>query len=300
MIYESAPTDYQTFKDSLLSYYPASEDIYVGQDYRNLSGKANTHVNVKFNMVGLMGQNILLIFVGAFALAIVLDQSKNVTAFIGSRTGGVSKINFVQLIYWLVIPLAVASLLSVITHLTRQFFIPSQYIRVPWKKVLEVSSNQLSVALMTAIGVSLIDALVGKPVYKIVTGVLAVPALGIGIANLRQLITYRPLLDIIVKTPLFVYMLIFAAIAIPIVLVLQKRQSLEQDSCYIRLKVLRLPFYIGVVILTIIDFILPFFITGQVMDTPLDMMINVVMTVGILTVFAKLILGKDIRHLLKN
>lgn len=159
-------------------------------------GKANTHVNVKFNMVGLMGQNILLIFVGAFALAIVLDQSKNVTAFIGSRTGGVSKINFVQLIYWLVIPLAVASLLSVITHLTRQFFYSSQYIRVPWKKVLEVSSNQLSVALMTAIGVSLIDALVGKPVYKIVTGVLAVPALGIGIANLRQLITYRPLLDI--------------------------------------------------------------------------------------------------------
>ncbi|GAX48007.1 hypothetical protein [Pseudolactococcus reticulitermitis] len=302
MIYESAPADYQTFKKDLLRYYPAPKYLYTSQDYRNISGagRDDKNVFVKFNLIALMDLNILLIFVGAFALAIVLDQSKNVTAFIGARIGGISKVHVVQFIYWTGIPLVMASILSLITHLTRQFFIPIQYVTISGERILQVSGESLSVALIAAIGVSLINALVGKPVYKIMTGVLAVPALAMGIANLRQLITYRPISDILVKTPSFVYLLVFAVIAIPIILILQKRQSLEQDSFYIKLKALRLPFYIGVVILTILDFVLPFFMMGRVMEAPLDVVINLVMIAGVFTVFAKLILDKDVRDFLKN
>lgn len=95
-------------------------------------------------------------------------------------------------------------------------------------------------------------------------------------------------------------MFVFAAIVIPIVLVLQKSQSLEQDSFYIKLKALRLPFYIGIVILTIIDFFLPFFMMGRVLDSPLTVVINSVMMVGLLAVFAKLVLDKDIRDVFKK
>jgi hypothetical protein len=301
MIYQSSPAEYETYRDNLLAYYPKKDNYFYDRIiFRNLPSETNEHTNVQINLVALMSETILLTFVVAFALAVVLDQSKHITAFIGSRMGGTTTLHFAQFIYWVGIPLIIASILSLITHLTRQFFIPSQYVKIPWEKVLELSGEALSVALIAAIGVSLVDALVGKPVYKIVTGVLAVPALAIAMSNLRQLITCRAISDIMVKIPLFIYMFVFAAIVIPIVLVLQKSQSLEQDSFYIKLKALRLPFYIGIVIVTIIDFFLPFFMMGRVLDSPLTVVINSVMMVGLLAVFAKLVLDKDIRNFLKK
>jgi hypothetical protein len=298
MFYHILPADYQTIRDELLRYYPSQSHFYSSVDYRNIS-VVNELTSVRFNEVALMGESVLLIFVGAYILAIILDQLKNITAFIGSRTGGITKINLVQFIYWLAIPIGITSVLSLVTHLTRQFFIPSQYTAVPWLKVLELNINALSFVLIVAIGVSLINALVGKPVYKLITGALAIPALMMAIQNVRHLITYRPISDVMITIPSYVWLLVFALLGLPIVIALQKRHSLEQDSFYIKLDKLRLPFYVMIVIMTIIDFVLPFF-RANVTDLPLDMVINLVLLVGIPIVFAKLILNKDVREFFKK
>lgn len=297
--YQSAPADYKTFKDSLLGYYPEARRFYDPFEFHYLSDNSKGLVDVKINLIALMSQNMLLLFIGAYALALLLDQSKNITAFIGARTGGITKLNAVQFIYWTAIPLALASVLSLVTHLTRQFFIPSQYVTIPWAAVLKMSSNRLSFALIAAIGVSLINALVGKPVYKILTGVLVVPAFGMAIMNVRYLVIYRPISDIVVKIPLYVYLLVFACLAIPIVMMLQKRHSLEQDSFYVKLEPLRLPIYIGILILAVLDFVLPFFV-NDMLRSPLDMLLNLVMLVGVTVVFAKLVLDKDVRNLIRQ
>ncbi|MDN6118859.1 MAG: hypothetical protein L0I69_03640, partial [Lactococcus sp.] len=73
--------------------------------------------------------------------------------------------------------------------------------------------------------------------------------------------------------------------------------SLEQDTFYIKLDKLRLPFYSGILVLVILDFVLTFFLPGMSINTPLDIGLLIGLIVCIPIIFAKLVLNKDIRRL---
>lgn len=78
---------------------------------------------------------------------------------------------------------------------------------------------------------------------------------------------------------------------------LQSKYSLEQDSSYIRLPKLRLAFYLVIVFFAIFDFLVPLLALRGNNWNAMDSVIHVVVPVVFVVLFAKLVLNKDIRHL---
>lgn len=305
-IYQFAPMTYDALKTDLLSYYSEDNRRYDSQSefssavqkYIPSAGENGQYTEqVSINKVGLMGLNICLAFAALYGILLIVDQLTKVTAFIKGRTGGVNRLNLVQFIYWAGIPLAMITVLSVITHLTRTLFIPSQYITIPWKDLLVQGGNSLSISLGMVLLISFVNALVGKSIYKLLTLFLGVPACLLAGSNIFSLLKI-PSLNAFLKSLSYpVYLLILLVILLPIIMILHKHYSLEQDTFYIKLDKLRLPFYSGILVLVILDFVLTFFLPGMSINTPLDIGLLIGLIIGIPIIFAKLVLNKDVRRL---
>ncbi|QDJ27145.1 hypothetical protein BHS01_00485 [Lactococcus paracarnosus] len=309
MIYQFAPLTYDALKTDLLSYY--------SEDHRN-SWRENTFSTavlksiplvgegvqyteqVSINKIGLMGLNICLAFAALYGILLIVDQLTKVTTFIKGRTGEVNRLNLVQFIYWAGIPLAMITVLSVITHLTRSLFIPSQYVAIPWENLLVQGVNSLSISLGMVLLISFVNALVGKPIYKLLTFFLGVPACLLAGSNIVSLLKLPPLSIFLKSIPYPVYFLILLVILLPIIILLHQHYSLEQDTFYIKLDKLRLPFYSGILVLVILDFVLTFFLPGMSINTPLNIGLLIGLIIAIPIIFAKLVLNKDVRRLLKK
>ena len=305
-IYQFAPLTYDALKTDLLSYYSEDQRNYRSDPYFSTAvlryipsvGENGQYTEqVSINKIGLMGLNICLAFAALYGILLIVDQLTKVTAFIKGRTGEVNRLNLVQFIYWAGIPLAMITVLSVITHLTRTLFIPSQYITIPWKDLLVQGGNSLSISLGMVLLISFVNALVGKPIYKLLTLFLGVPACLLAGSNIVSLLK-MPSLNAFLKSIAYpVYFLILLVILLPIIMILHKHYSLEQDTFYIKLDKLRLPFYSGILVLVILDFVLTFFLPSRFISTPLDIGLLIGLIVGIPIIFAKLVLNKDVRRL---
>ncbi|MGX7047849.1 hypothetical protein RU86_GL001901 [Lactococcus piscium] len=306
MIYQFAPLTYDALKTDLLSYYSEDKRTYRSDPYFSTAvlryipsvGENGQHTEqVSINKIGLMGLNICLAFAALYGILLIVDQLTKVTAFIKGRTGEVNRLNLVQFIYWAGIPLVMITFLSVITHLTRSLFIPSQYVAIPWEDLLVQGGNSLSISLGMVLLISFVNVLVGKPIYKLLTLFLGVPACLLAGSNIVSLLN-MPSLNAFLKSIAYpVYFLILLVILLPIIMILHKHYSLEQDTFYIKLDKLRLPFYSGILVLVILDFVLTFFLPNRFISTPLDIGLLIGLIVGIPIIFAKLVLNKDIRRL---
>lgn len=306
MIYQFAPLTYNALKTDLLSYY--SEDQRNSWRENTFSTAVLRYIpavsengqyteQVTINKIGLMGLNICLAFAALYGILLIVDQLTKVTTFIKGRTGEVNRLNLVQFIYWAGIPLAMITVLSVITHLTRSLFIPSQYIAIPWDSLLAQGGNSLSISLGMVLLISFVNALVGKPIYKLLTLFLGVPACLLAGSNIVSLLKMPSLNDFLKSIAYPVYFLILLVILLPIIMILHKHYSLEQDTFYIKLDKLRLPFYSGILVLVILDFVLTFFLPNRFISTPLDIGLLIGLIIGIPIIFAKLVLNKDVRRL---
>lgn len=185
--------------------------------------------------------------------------------------------------------------MSVVTQLTRSLFIPEKFVTVPWAAILNYSADFLAQMILLAILAGFVHALVGNPIYKVITFICALGALGLSISVFHGL-TGIGILNNFNQFSYFVYFMIGGVLILATVW-LQSKYSLEQDSSYIRLPKLRLAFYLVIVFFAIFDFLVPLLaLRGNNWNT-MDSVIHVVVPVVFVVLFAKLVLNKDIRHL---
>ena len=93
--------------------------------------------------------------------------------------------------------------------------------------------------------------------------------------------------------------MLLAALLIPATVWLQAKYSLEQDRAYIRLPKLRLAFYLVIVCFTILDFLVPLLALRGKSWNMMDTVIKTLVPLVIIVLFAKLVLNKDVRDILK-
>ena len=230
-----------------------------------------------------------------FGLMLMFDQWKQLPSFIRSRTGHAGLLLGAQAIYWAIIPFVLAGVMSVVTQLTRSLFIPEKFVTVPWSAILNYSADFLAQMILLVILAGFVHALVGNPIYKVITFICALGALGLSISVFYGL-TGIGILNNFNRFSYLTYFLI-GGLSILATVWLQSKYSLEQDSSYIRLPKLRLAFYLVIVFFTVFDFLVPLFALRGDNWRVMDSVIHVIVPIVLVVLFAKLVLNKDIRHL---
>ena len=306
-LYQVAPEKYETVKKSLLTYYEPNQS--KADRPLILSNTSNKHlllggaspwqndINISLNQVALMGEKVILVLVAIYGVVLLLDQICKFTPFIKSRTGHVSQLSLAQFIYWIVIPFSLIIFMSVLAHLTRFLFIPSQYISIPWQGLLKQGIHVVSLGFILVLAITFVHALVGRVIYQILTLCLGIPALVIAYINMISLFELQYFNEFLVKVPLVVYLVGLAMIFIPLIVRLQSNYSVEQDLAYIRSEKLRLPFYILILVCVLIDFVITACLYTSMRSDILSVVILLGLTVAVPIVFAKLVLNLDVRKL---
>ena len=187
--------------------------------------------------------------------------------------------------------------MSVLAHLTRFLFIPSQYISIPWQGLLKQGIHVVSLGFILVLAITFVHALVGRVIYQILTLCLGIPALVIAYINMISLFELQYFNEFLVKVPLVVYLVGLAMIFIPLIVRLQSNYSVEQDLAYIRSEKLRLPFYILILVCVLIDFVITACLYTSMRRDILSVVILLGLTVVVPIVFAKLVLNLDVRKL---
>lgn len=296
--YKQMPAKFETFRARQLAYYgPTNRHLY-GEGlvpYRQIwLGIPEETVNISLNAVALIGAPLLVI-VAVFGLMLMFDQWKQLPSFIRSRTGHAGLLLGAQAIYWAIIPFVLAGVMSVVTQLTRSLFIPEKFVTVPWSAILNYSADFLAQMILLVILAGFVHALVGNPIYKVITFICALGALGLSISVFYGL-TGIGILNNFNRFSYLTYFLI-GGLSILATVWLQSKYSLEQDSSYIRLPKLRLAFYLVIVFFTVFDFLVPLFALRGDNWRVMDSVIHVIVPIVLVVLFAKLVLNKDIRHL---
>lgn len=309
-LYQAAPEKYETVKTSLLNYYEPNQS--KNDRLLILSNTVNKHlglggtspwqndINISLNQVALMGEKVILVLVVIYGVVLLLDQICKFTPFIKSRTGNVSQLSLAQFICWIVIPFSLIIFMSLMAHLTRFLFIPSQYISIPWEALIKQGINSLSIALILVLAIAFVNALVGRIFYKLVTFCLGIPALVVMYVNINTLFNLSTFTDTLSRVPLLGYLLGTAIVFIPTIIMLQRHYSVEQDLAYIRSEKLRLPFYILILVCVLLDFVISACLYTSMRSDILSIVILLGLTLVVPIVFAKLVLNLDIRKLVTN
>ncbi|GFH42908.1 hypothetical protein Hs30E_14590 [Lactococcus hodotermopsidis] len=303
--YAKMPEDFDVFRDQQLAYYKTTDVHYERFQAQNPKWLIYHHGNgafdVTLNKVGMIGIP-LLVFVGLYALVLIIDQWKKLPAFIRSRTGNGNLLGVSQVIYWLVIPFALASVLTVVTEITRPLFIPAKYAVVPWWDILNYSVDYFSYIFAATIFVTFVHALVGNPIYKIITGVGIVLAASIALGNLQNLLGITRFPSPFSPSGLLnaqTFLIFVAVLCLPLTIWMQTKYSLEQESAYIRIRKFSLPFYVLIVFFSIFDFIIPLFMENKGFNV-VALILSVIIPIAIILIFAKLVLNKNVLTLIKK
>ena len=296
--YRKMPAKFEAFRERQLSYYVQRDsrrhhDGFATSNYIWVGNYPDDSIYLSLNAVALMGTPLLVIL-AVYGLMLILDQWKQLPALMRSRTGHAGLLLGTQAVYWALIPVALASVLSILTQLTRTLFIPAKYVTVPWSMLLTYSAGLLSQVLILAILISFVHALVGHPIYKVITFICALGAVILAIDVIYGL-TGLGILNRFGHWDT----LLLAALLIPATVWLQAKYSLEQDRAYIRLPKLRLAFYLVIVCFTILDFLVPLLALRGKSWNMMDTVIKTLVPLVIIVLFAKLVLNKDVRDILK-
>ncbi|MGO2764671.1 MAG: hypothetical protein ACTIAI_06155 [Pseudolactococcus laudensis] len=296
--YKLMPAKFETFREHQLAYYAPTDKHAYKYDFLSINqiwvSRPGESIEVSLNAVALIGAPLLVI-VAVFSFMLMFDQWKKLPSFIRSRTGHAGLLLGAQAIYWAIIPFVLAGVMSVVTQLTRSLFIPEKFVTVPWAAILNYSADFLAQMILLAILAGFVHALVGNPIYKVITFICALCALGLSISVFHDL-TGIGILNNFNQFSYFVYFMIGGVLILATVW-LQSKYSLEQDSSYIRLPKLRLAFYLVIVFFAIFDFLVPLLALRGNNWNAMDSVIHVVVPVVFVVLFAKLVLNKDIRHL---
>lgn len=299
--YKKLPADFADFRTQHLQYFaPKTQwgsrtgfQAVNSKMYYITTGSPHEVNNISLNGAALIGTPLLVILL-VFALSLLVDQWKKLPRFVRSRTGNVSHLLGAQAVYWLGLPLVLAVLISLITQVTRIWFIPAAYVQVPWERVMAYTGEWLVYALIAGLAISFIHALVGNPIYQVITFFCGLFSLGLATQVFYDLTGMRLFVNID-----YLDLAILTAVLLPVLLVLQSLYSLEQESAYIRLPQLRLAFYLVIVGLAIFDFLVPLAM-GQVKGDLIGVILQVAIPLVIIVLFAKLVLKQDLRQLLKR
>ncbi|GAB2022309.1 hypothetical protein RyT2_13830 [Pseudolactococcus yaeyamensis] len=296
--YKLMPAKFETFRERQLAYYvPTDRHAYkdgFASSNQILVSRPDKSIEVSLNAVALIGAPLLVIVV-IYSLMLMFDQWKKLPAFMRSRTGHAGFLLTTQAVYWLIIPFILTICLSVLTQLTRSMFIPAKFVVIPWSAILNYSTDFLAQMLLLVILASFVHALVGNPIYKVITFVCALAVFGMTLSVIYGLTGVSVLNNLS-----YFEFLLATAILIPVTIWLQSKYSLEQDSSYIRLPKLRLAFYLLIVFFTILDFLVPLLALRGNNWNMVDSLIYTIVPIVIVILFAKLVLNKDIRHLLSK
>ncbi|MDN6030074.1 MAG: hypothetical protein L0I48_05610 [Lactococcus plantarum] len=306
-LYQAAPEKYETVKKNLLTYYEPNQSkvdrpLILSNTINKqllLGGTSpwQNDINISLNQVAMMGEKVILVLVVIYGVVLLLDQICKFPPFIKSRTGHVSQLSLAQFIYWIVIPFSLIIFISVLAHLTRFLFIPSQYISIPWQGLLKQGIHVVSLGFILVLAITFVHALVGRVIYQILTLCLGIPALVIAYINMISLFELQYLNEFLVKVPLVFCLVGLVMIFIPLIVRLQSNYSVEQDLAYIRLEKLRLPFYILILVCVLIDFVITACLYTSMRSDILSVVILLGLTVAVPIVFAKLVLNLDVRKL---
>lgn len=279
-ILKELPPSFKDYKNKVLNYY-APQDI---EGYKNTSYEKNTYVSNSLNNVAI------IIYVLAAAplllLVMILDQNRKFSPFYVQRGRNRNKLVFAQFIFFGLGTILMVTLMSFITHLTRGLFIPNQYVNIPYKGLAYIGMQLIIDSLIFIIYAIFIDALIGKPIYKILTTAFSIPAAILLFNQLPGEVGVR-IKEYSFGGNFIIILLIFALILLPAAYFINLKYSFEQEQRYVRLKGLALPFYIFIVVLTIYDLLIP----GLRGHSGTSDLIFVVLGVVIIVLFAKLILG---------
>ncbi|MGO2925809.1 hypothetical protein [Pseudolactococcus laudensis] len=183
--YKLMPAKFETFREHQLAYYAPTDKRAYKYDFLSINqiwvSRPGESIEVSLNAVALIGAPLLVI-VAVFSLMLMFDQWKKLPSFIRSRTGHAGLLLGAQAIYWAIIPFVLAGVMSVVTQLTRSLFIPEKFVTVPWAAILNYSADFLAQMILLAILAGFVHALVGNPIYKVITFICALGALGLSIS----------------------------------------------------------------------------------------------------------------------
>ncbi|WEV44551.1 hypothetical protein OZX60_03695 [Streptococcaceae bacterium ESL0687] len=252
------PESYEDYKKELNQFYLKDTDFSLTKNAKSLYYSYNNINNLALIPFSLLVAPALLILVS-------LDQTKNLGLFFLQRGRNRNKLVFGQLVFFVGLPLLLIGLISILTHLTRGLLIPKEYVTLPVESLWLLSGSYIFMTLIACIYILFIDALVGRPIYKFLTAILGLPALLIIFESYdgsRQFLS-RYILNVDLKTSflnLGLAFLIAALIFSPLIYLMNKEYSLEQDREYVRLDFLRLPFYLLILALVVADLLYPLYI----------------------------------------
>ncbi|WEV60058.1 hypothetical protein OZX68_03795 [Streptococcaceae bacterium ESL0729] len=278
------PESYEAYKKVLYNFYLDKDELNLTRNSKSLYFGYTSLNNIAILSYSLLVAPILLLLVS-------FDQAKNLGLFFVQRGRNRNKLVFGQLVFFVGLPLFLISLLSLITHLSRGLVIPKEFANVPFEPLLLINIAYIFIALISAVYVLFIDALVGRPIYKFLTAIMGVPALSLILQNFDEprFFLTRHILDAKLSDgviALGLAFLILTLIFAPLIYLMNKSYSLEQDKNYIRLNFLKIPFYLLIFILVIVDLIYP--THSNKLSNELGLLV-IVLAVGILLVFGFLI-----------